>query len=78
MDPKHEKHGIEDDNSSQTGASPERKGAVYNERASTTDKALALEAQREIDPAMDKRLTRLFDLHIIPWLFGIWYALGGD
>ena len=28
----------------------------------------------EIDPVLDKRVTRKFDRHIIPWLFGIWYA----
>ncbi|KAK1625166.1 major facilitator superfamily domain-containing protein [Colletotrichum phormii] len=26
----------------------------------------------EIDPALSKRLDRKFDIHIIPWLFGIW------
>ena len=25
-----------------------------------------------IDPRLDRRITRLFDLHIVPWLFGIW------
>jgi hypothetical protein len=30
------------------------------------------EAQREIDPAVDKGVTRKCDLHIIPWLFLIW------
>ena len=26
----------------------------------------------ELDPALDLRLTRKFDLHIVPWLFGLW------
>lgn len=26
----------------------------------------------DIDPARDRRLTRKFDLHIVPWLFGLW------
>lgn len=26
----------------------------------------------EIDPALDRAITRKFDLHIIPWLFGLW------
>jgi hypothetical protein len=26
----------------------------------------------ELDPIIDKRLDRKFDLHIVPWLFGIW------
>ncbi|KAK1713010.1 major facilitator superfamily domain-containing protein [Colletotrichum acutatum] len=26
----------------------------------------------EIDPTLSKRLDRKFDVHIIPWLFGIW------
>lgn len=26
----------------------------------------------EIDPALDRRITRKFDTHIVPWLFGLW------
>lgn len=26
----------------------------------------------EIDPQLSKRLDRKFDIHIIPWIFGIW------
>lgn len=30
-------------------------------------------ARSEIeDPVLEKRLNRKFDLHILPWLFGIW------
>ena len=29
-------------------------------------------ASDDIDPALDARITRKFDLHILPWLFGIW------
>ena len=25
-----------------------------------------------IDPALDRRITRKLDLHLLPWLFGIW------
>ena len=25
-----------------------------------------------IDPALDRAITRKFDLHLIPWLFGLW------
>jgi len=35
------------------------------------DKALKLEDWAE-NPELDKRLNRKFDLHILPWLFGIW------
>lgn len=31
------------------------------------------QAHYEIDPVLSKRLDRKFDVHIIPWLFGIWY-----
>ena len=24
------------------------------------------------DPALDRLLTRKFDIHILPWLFGLW------
>lgn len=26
----------------------------------------------EIDPALDRALTRKFDKHLVPWLFGLW------
>lgn len=26
----------------------------------------------EIDPALDRALTRKFDTHLVPWLFGLW------
>ena len=26
----------------------------------------------EIDPALDRRITRKFDTHVVPWLFGLW------
>lgn len=29
--------------------------------------------QIELDPVTDRRLTRKLDLHILPWLFGIWF-----
>ena len=72
MDSKHEKSEFRDDNSSQWAASQVRAGVVHNEGAPRSDKVNVLEAQVAIDPAMDKILTRKFDLHIIPWLFGIW------
>lgn len=30
------------------------------------------QAMPEIDSEIDRRVTRKFDLHIMPWLFGIW------
>ena len=36
-----------------------------------TEKALEVE-HYEAQPELDKRLNRKFDLHILPWLFGIW------
>ena len=32
----------------------------------------AVTTQYDIDPAEERRVTRKFDLRIIPWLFGIW------
>ena len=26
----------------------------------------------EIDPSVDRRITRKFDTHVVPWLFGLW------
>jgi hypothetical protein len=39
------------------------------------EKVSAVDIRYEIDPLIDKRVTRKFDLHILPWLFGIWYAV---
>ena len=39
---------------------------------SAIEKAEVLESQNAIDPVLDKKVTRKCDLHIIPWLFGIW------
>jgi hypothetical protein len=36
------------------------------------EKLNVAEAQFEIDPVIDRRVTRKFDTHIIPWLFVIW------
>lgn len=35
----------------------------------------AITVDGTIDVQLDKRLNRKFDLHILPWLFGIWYAM---
>jgi hypothetical protein len=29
----------------------------------------------DVDPAIHRRLNRKFDLHVIPFLFGIWYDI---
>ena len=31
--------------------------------------------QDDIPPSVEKRITRKFDLHIMPWLFLMWYVL---
>jgi hypothetical protein len=36
-----------------------------------TSKPLPVDTESP-DVALDKRLNRKFDLHILPWLFGIW------
>ncbi|KAH0143763.1 hypothetical protein KCU67_g13414, partial [Aureobasidium melanogenum] len=25
-----------------------------------------------LDPELDRRITRKFDTHVVPWLFGLW------
>ena len=32
----------------------------------------AAQSQHELDAVIEKGITRKFDVHIIPWLFGIW------
>lgn len=34
----------------------------------------AITADLPVDPQLDRRVNRKFDLHILPWLFGIWCA----
>jgi hypothetical protein len=34
------------------------------------------EGRFDIGPAIDRRVARKFDNHIIPWLFAIWYVNG--
>jgi hypothetical protein len=72
MDFRNGNHKIKDEKSPPTASSPDLAGVAHDERVSRDDIGVALEAQMPIDPAMDKHLTRKFDLHIIPWLFGIW------
>jgi hypothetical protein len=36
------------------------------------EKALDAVEQYEENPELDRKLNRKFDLHILPWLFGIW------
>lgn len=33
-----------------------------------------VELDLDLDPAINQRLNRKFDLHVIPFLFGIWYG----
>lgn len=37
------------------------------EKASTT-----WQDPPHIDPVLEKRITRKFDTHVVPWLFGLW------
>jgi hypothetical protein len=39
---------------------------------SHVEKLREQQAMPEFDPEIDRRVTRKFDLHIMPWLFGIW------
>ncbi len=41
-------------------------GRTHLEKVNSADTVFVL------DPAMDKRITRKFDRHIVPWLFGLW------
>jgi hypothetical protein len=46
------------------GSSPDKEQFIEDLRQA--------EAQAELDSRLDKILDRKFDLHIVPWLFGIW------
>jgi hypothetical protein len=44
----------------------EEEGAEHFENARSTSNNLS------INLALDRRLTRKFDRHVVPWLFGLW------
>jgi hypothetical protein len=50
----------------------ERKFDLANKAAHVEEVGTDSEGQYELDPVIDKRVTRKFDVHIVPWLFGIW------
>jgi hypothetical protein len=54
-----------------TSKSPDRKFDVDMDDT-RVEKLNTVETQYEINPVIDRRVTRKFDLHIPPWLFGIW------
>lgn len=37
-----------------------------------TEKSNVALTDEHIDPTLDRRLNRKFDLHVVPWLFGLW------
>jgi hypothetical protein len=51
---------------------------LLDEKGASEERAERLEATSStyenvaIDPEVDKRLTRKFDRHVVPWLFGMW------
>ena len=51
---------------------PAANGKLENGYGEARIEKLSPEEPYDTDPALDKRVTRKFDLHIIPWLFGIW------
>ena len=63
----------ERDDDSPVSRSPEDKyedvqiEKAHFERVTTTESE-----QLDIDPALDRAITRKFDRHIVPWLFGLW------
>jgi hypothetical protein len=48
--------------------------STRDEKPSQTqlEKFDTFEEQLQIDPTADKKITRKFDTHIVPWLFGLW------
>ena len=46
----------------------------YNLQASHIEQLRREQTRLELDHYLDNRVTRKFDLHILPWLFGIWYV----
>ncbi|KAF4460682.1 major facilitator superfamily transporter [Fusarium albosuccineum] len=57
-----------------TGPVPDRASDLEVSKPAEThvEKLRRQQTQTEIDPVMDKSIDRKCDLHIIPWLFGIW------
>lgn len=56
------------------GPDTEKKDDVEKAGQSHIEMLRKEQTQIEIDPKMDARLTWMFDLRIIPWIFGIWFV----
>ena len=50
----------------------EQKHDIMQKAAHVEETGSDSEGQYDIDPVIDKRVTRKFDFYIVPWLFGIW------
>lgn len=69
------------DLSNHTSTYPEIKGEKYGQdgsiepvRSEARREAVAREGSGdvEIDSELDRAITRKFDIHLVPWLFGLW------
>ncbi|KAI9714919.1 MAG: hypothetical protein M1820_000208 [Bogoriella megaspora] len=60
-------HGIVAD-----GQLPSESDLKEVENAHLEKKNTTWEDQINIDPEVEKRITRKFDTHVVPWLFGLW------
>lgn len=56
---------------SPTSESADRKFDVDLDKR-RVEKLTTVETQYETNLVIDRRVTRKFELHILPWLFGIW------
>lgn len=56
---------------------PEKLGHVSDSKVEYFDASLeksntTRNDSNELDHELDKRITRKFDTHVVPWLFGLW------
>ncbi|KAI9762658.1 MAG: hypothetical protein M4579_000276 [Chaenotheca gracillima] len=53
-------------------ASKDHEDALQDVSEARIEKAPSDESQMQVDAALEKQVTRKFDRHIVPWLFGLW------
>lgn len=57
----------------EAGKESSEKGVDYTKpEAGHVEGLPAIASHQDVDSPLDAQIDRKFDLHIVPWLFGIW------
>ena len=50
-----------------------RDPSIEEKLPAPSDEMIEASHNVELDPLLDRRITRKLDMHLLPWLFGIWF-----